>query len=107
MVVFNYPSGDTAVYDPRMPNGLMGHDYHGIVNNEALRLWKENNAFTSKIAFQVKDSILRANQGVQLNMMELDNYVNQFAQQQVLDAYGQDFIDNNSLWKSKARKLLA
>ncbi len=107
VVVFNYPSGDTAVYDPRMPNGLMGHDYHGIVNNEALRLWKENNAFTSKIAFQVKDSILRANQGVQLNMMELDNYVNQFAQQQVLDAYGQDFIDNNSLWKSKARKLLA
>jgi len=107
VVVFNYPSGDTAVYDPRMPNGLMGHDYHGIVNNEALRLWKENNAFTSKIAFQVKDSILRANQGVQLNMMELDNYVNQFAQQQVLDAYGQDFIDNNSIWKSKARKLLA
>ena len=107
VVVFNYPSGDTAVYDPRMPNGLMGHDYHGIVNNEALRLWKENNAFTSKIAFQVKDSILRANQGTQLNMMELDNYVNQFAQQQVLDSYGQDFIDNNSLWKSKARKLLA
>lgn len=107
VVVFNYPSGDTAVYDPRMPNGLMGHDYHGIVNNEALRLWKENNAYTSKIAFQVKDSILRANQGAQLNMMELDNYVNQYAQQQVLDLYGQDFIDNNSLWKSKARKLLA
>jgi len=107
VVVFNYPSGDTAVYDPRMPNGLMGHDYHGIVNNEALRLWKENNAFTSKIAFQVKDSILRANQGSQLNMMELDNYVNQYAQQQVLDSYGQDFIDNNLLWKSKARKLLA
>ena len=107
VVVFNYPSGDTAVYDPRMPNGLMGHDYHGIVNNEALRLWRENNAYTSKIVFQVKDSILRANQGAQLNMMELDNYVNQYAQQQVLDLYGQDFIDNNSLWKTKARKLLA
>ena len=35
IVVFNYPSGDTAVYDPRIPNGLMGHDYHGIINNEA------------------------------------------------------------------------
>ena len=35
VVVYNYPSGDTAVYDPRMPNGLMGHDYHGILNNEA------------------------------------------------------------------------
>jgi len=37
IVVFNYPSGDTAVYDPRIPNGLMGHDYHGIINNEAFK----------------------------------------------------------------------
>lgn len=107
VVVFNYPSGDTAVYDPRMPNGLMGHDYHGIVNNEALRLWRENNAFTSKIAFEAKDSILRANQGKQLNMMELDSYVNQYAQQEVLNQYGQDYIDHIDTWKSKARKLLA
>jgi signal peptidase I len=107
VVVFNYPSGDTAVYDPRMPNGLMGHDYHGIVNNEALRLWRENNAFTSKIAFQFKDSILRANQGNQLNMMELDNYANQYAQQRVIDLHGKDYIDHVSLWKSKARKMLA
>ena len=35
VVVFNYPSGDTAVYDPRVPEGLMGHDYHGIINIEA------------------------------------------------------------------------
>lgn len=35
IVVFNYPSGDTAVYDPRIPNGLMGHDYHGLINQEA------------------------------------------------------------------------
>ncbi len=107
VVVFNYPSGDTAVYDPRMPNGLMGHDYHGIVNNEALRLWRENNAYTSKIKYQIKDSIIRANKDVQLNMSELENYADQYAQQRVLDAYGQDFIDNNSLWKSKARKMLA
>ncbi|MDX1652026.1 MAG: signal peptidase I [Brumimicrobium sp.] len=45
VVVFNYPSGDTAVYDPRMPNGLMGHDYHGIVNNEAIRLFTEQAKF--------------------------------------------------------------
>ncbi|MEJ6617020.1 MAG: signal peptidase I [Crocinitomicaceae bacterium] len=107
VVVFNYPSGDTAVYDPRMPNGLMGHDYHGIVNNEALRLWRENNAFTSKIASQFKDSILLANQGNQLNMMELDNYAKQYAQQRVIDLHGQDYIDHVSLWKSKARKMLA
>ncbi len=36
VVVFNYPSGDTAVYDPRVPDGLMGHDYHGLLNNEAI-----------------------------------------------------------------------
>ena len=78
VVVFNYPSGDTAVYDPRMPNGLMGHDYHGIVNNEALRLWRENNAYTSKIKYQIKDSIIRANKDVQLNMSELENYADQY-----------------------------
>ena len=38
VMVFNYPSGDTAVYDPRMPFGLMGHDYHGIVINEAFNI---------------------------------------------------------------------
>ena len=31
VMVFNYPSGDTAIYDPRVPDGLMGHDYHGKI----------------------------------------------------------------------------
>ncbi len=107
VVVFNYPSGDTAVYDPRMPNGLMGHDYHGIVNNEALRLWKENNGYISKLAFQLKDSILRANPQGQYDMQGLDQYVNQLAGERVLDINGQDFIDNVDTWKDKARKMLA
>jgi signal peptidase I len=34
IVVFNFPSGDTAILDPRMPGGLMGHDFHGLVNQE-------------------------------------------------------------------------
>jgi signal peptidase I len=42
VMVFNYPSGDTAVYDPRMPFGLMGHDYHGIVINEAISIAKDS-----------------------------------------------------------------
>ncbi len=107
VVVFNYPSGDTAVYDPRMPNGLMGHDYHGIVNNEALRLWKENNGYISKLAFQLKDSILRANPQGQYDMQGLDQYVNQLAGERILDLNGQDFIDNIGTWKDKARKMLA
>ena len=107
VVVFNYPSGDTAVYDPRMPNGLMGHDYHGIVNNEALRLWKANNGYISKLAFQLKDSILRANPQGQYDMQGLDQYVNQLAGERILDLNGQDFIDNIGTWKDKARKMLA
>ena len=35
VVVFNFPSGDTAVLDPRTPSGLMGHDFHGLINQEA------------------------------------------------------------------------
>lgn len=44
VMVFNYPSGDTAVYDPRMPFGLMGHDYHGIVIHEADMIARERGA---------------------------------------------------------------
>ena len=45
VVVFNYPSGDTAIYDPRVPEGLMGHDYHGVLISEALYYWsKKKNA---------------------------------------------------------------
>ena len=35
VVVFNFPSGDTAILDPRTPSGLMGHDFHGLLNQEA------------------------------------------------------------------------
>jgi signal peptidase I len=35
VVVFNFPSGDTAILDPRTPTGLMGHDFHGLINQEA------------------------------------------------------------------------
>lgn len=42
VMVFNYPSGDTAVYDPRMPDGLMGHNYHEILRNEAFYLAQWN-----------------------------------------------------------------
>ncbi|MFT6982736.1 MAG: signal peptidase I, partial [Crocinitomicaceae bacterium] len=39
VVVFNYPSGDIAIYDPVMPSGLMGHNYHDKLIQEALYLW--------------------------------------------------------------------
>lgn len=35
VVVFNFPAGDTAINDPRMPNGLIGHTYEQILWDEA------------------------------------------------------------------------
>lgn len=107
VVVFNYPSGDTAVYDPRMPNGLMGHDYHGIVNKEALRLWQSNNAYISKLAFQLKDSILKASPQDNYDMASMDAYVEQMAVERIMDLDGQSFIDNIETWRDKARHKLA
>ena len=112
VVVFNYPSGDTAVYDPRMPNGLMGHDYHGIVNNEAFRLWREanasklrkNNEVAAKLRqriqadstyknIQNKDSILQA---------EIQKFIKAG---KLIDE--SNFIAELEIWKSKAREEIA
>ena len=76
IVVFNYQSGDTAVYDPRIPNGLMGHDYHGIINNEAI--WQ----------FRIKDSLL----GNAVNARDSIKFLS--------------FIDNIDYWRSIARENL-
>ncbi|TAE51319.1 MAG: hypothetical protein EAZ89_10315 [Bacteroidetes bacterium] len=42
VVVFNYPSGDVTIFDPRVPDGLMGHDYHTILLDEAWELYKSS-----------------------------------------------------------------
>lgn len=44
VVVFNFPAGDTAVNDPRMPNGLIGHTYEQILRDEAFYHAKWNRA---------------------------------------------------------------
>lgn len=90
VVVFNYPSGDTAVYDPRMPNGLMGHDYHQILNDEALFYWRSNFEQTH---FNEVQNFYRSNP---------ENSYEKF-----LDQFGQDFIDNINEWRSVARKEIA
>ena len=107
VLVFNYPSGDTAVYDPRMPNGLMGHDYHGIVNKEALRLWQEKNASISTLKVQLKDSILKSAPQGNFDMYSVDAFTSQEATRRVMNLNGQDFIDNIELWRDKARYKLA
>lgn len=57
VVVFNYPSGDTAVYDPRMPDGLMGHDYYGILNNEAIHQFKSYYNLHTNSPLNTEDSL--------------------------------------------------
>ncbi len=113
VVVFNYPSGDTAVYDPRMPHGLMGHDYHGIVNNEARRLFEESidkskipnsNALLQKrsqeLSAQYEGAALDS--VMQLEAQKLDRNV-----QKIIDNLYQDFIDNIDVWRDKARYEIA
>jgi signal peptidase I len=77
VVVFNYPSGDTAIYDPRVPEGLMGHDYHGVLISEALYYW-----------------------GINKNAPK----PYEPAYENFLNKNGQDFITNINYWKKVARQ---
>lgn len=98
VVVFNYPSGDTAVYDPRMPDGLMGHDYHGIVINEAFFLF-QNDPETSRqyqIAKQFYTDSLTKIGG---NSAQADSLANIFINKKL--------IQNLDKYKKEARKMLA
>ena len=105
VVVFNYPSGDTAVYDPRMPYGLMGHDYHGLVNSEAIRIFQNNIAnknFYDNKAREITDSINQVNANRVGNPISTDT-INILA----LNKYYQKFINELDIWKNKARKMIA
>ena len=114
VVVFNYPSGDTAVYDPRMPNGLMGHDYHGIVINEALRLFANNTNEYAKLENDYYYTALGHPEiaGIQdqsMKEMRAKAMAAEFAKEEVLrkEENAQKFISDFNYWKDKARKLLS
>nr|WP_294859929.1 S26 family signal peptidase [uncultured Fluviicola sp.] len=93
VMVFNYPSGDTAIYDPRVPNGLMGHDYHQVVNNEALYFWFQSLQQSHSEAIKI------------LQQKSITTNTNLDAL--VLDSLGGDFIKNIESWKTKARISIA
>jgi signal peptidase I len=94
VVVFNYPSGDTAVFDPRMPDGLMGHDYHGIINNEAFYQFRNSpeigNKYQNLIAELQKSG-------------ETEQSADSIANNTMLKYY----MDSHSKWKKLARQKLA
>ncbi|MFM1947273.1 MAG: hypothetical protein RL207_1556 [Bacteroidota bacterium] len=94
VVVFNYPSGDTAIVDPRTPNGLMGHDYHGIVNEEARYLFESSEEIQSKV-IQMRNMMQQRN----VSAEQIDSTIG--SQMYSL------FIETHEQWKKKARAKLA
>ncbi len=94
VVVFNYPSGDTAVFDPRMPDGLMGHDYHGIINNEAFYQFRNSPEIGYK--FQNLSTELK-------ERGETEQRADSIANSELLKYY----IESHSKWKQLARQKLA
>lgn len=93
VMVFNYPSGDTAVYDPRMPFGLMGHDYYQILNDEAFFYWRQ--AFERTHLTEIQAIYKSVNNDPQE------------ATDIMLETYGYEFFNNLEKWKSVARKGIA
>jgi len=70
VVVFNFPAGDTAINDPRMPNGLIGHTYSQILIDEAYYMaqWnrtefeKNKDYYINKARKQIRDKgVVNAN----------------------------------------------
>ncbi len=107
VMVFNYPSGDTAVYDPRVPDGLMGHDYHGIVNQEGLFYYQQSqgNAIRSIIQ-SINDSLVNVLKRAGKTDEEIASYNMDAAinsNKKYQDACYGGFIQNSSFWKNKAR----
>lgn len=109
VMVFNYPSGDTAVYDPRMPMGLMGHDYHGIVIREARRLWEEQElAGKGQQAYKIiSDSIVKSKNGMTYDQQAVQQEASQLAGNFIYNTFAPKFIENLEFWKNKARKMIA
>ena len=93
VVVFNYPSGDTAVYDPRMPDGLMGHDFHQILNDEAFYYWRED--FKQRYPEKV-DMVINKSAGDQALAYEL-----------FIDTFAFDFFNSMPKWKQIAHTEMA
>lgn len=97
VVVFNYPAGDTAVYDPRMPYGLMGHEYMGVVNNEAFLLYQKwyGSPAGNQRGLEIKDSLTKL------------GYQDQVYKKHEEDVFFRDYIKKLSYWQNEARNLIA
>lgn len=112
VVVFNYPSGDTAIYDPRMPSGLMGHDYHGYVLSEAYYLFRNDQETQQKEQTIYKfysDSLLKANNariiGDPLKLKDADLQLE--IEKRMNSRRDKMYVESIESWKKKAREYIA
>ncbi len=92
VMVFNYPAGDTAIFDPRVPNGLMGHEYEGVLIDEARHYWYEN--FRKQHNDEINEYADYTFKTTGKNLTDSDFY----------EKYGEDFLKHIDNWKSVARK---
>ncbi len=106
VVVFNYPSGDTAIYDPRIPDGLMGHDYHGYVLTEARILYEQSNDRGNNYRYayeeyakKIEERNSKLPDSLKLPATAVDSMANLYVYEK--------FIENLDLWKQKGREYLA
>lgn len=97
VMVFNYPAGDTAVYDPRMPFGLMGHEYEGIVIKQAFQLYADQLAGR---AVQIRDFYTDS---LKRNGINSQKTIDDLTNERVFF----EFMRNIDKWKSEARNYIA
>ncbi len=112
VMVFNYPSGDTAIFDPRVPDGLMGHDYHGKVIDEAFALYEREKGVDYKNQRQnlinewatlhgISGRFTREQQT--LFFHEKGQYITEHFEEPMYN----DFLNNMEYWKNRARLLMS
>lgn len=93
VMVFNFPSGDTAVYDPRVPDGLMGHDYYGVLNSEAIYYWFQD--------------LQKDKMALLQELSQKANEMNVSAEELIMDSLGADFIDKIEYYRTISRQEMA
>jgi signal peptidase I len=114
VMVFNYPSGDTAIYDPRVPDGLMGHDYHGVLISEAKYFWKETQTkriseIQSRFTLESITSkfYIDTTYGPNFSQDQINYYVDVMSSDSLFSKYGDEFFKRIDYWKNIARKSMA
>lgn len=108
VVVFNYPAGDVSIFDPRVPDGLMGHNYHEILIEEAFYFYvQESQArFNSKkgeLEGQVRRQLIARNTPAN----QIDSLAAPLISRQYDDYVYGTFFREMSKWLDMARTSMA